>query len=110
MKLQLLAIGVALATFASQGFAYDIYRITNPHTLVTHYHGDMLTFIDLNAHSVQSKVRAFYRAIKARQALAELQPGDVVRVSNYYDDGTARIVFDDEYGYIAKDDLNQKIQ
>jgi hypothetical protein len=109
MLRKLLLLSSVTLTLVGSSFGDDFYRITQRHTLVTHYRGDMVTFIDLNAHSVQSKVRAFYRQIKALGALTELQPGDVIRVSNYNEDGTARLVFGNDFGYIAKEDLTQKL-
>jgi hypothetical protein len=98
-----------LSALASSGFALDVYRITNHNTLVTRYRKDLVTMIDLNAHSVQSKVRAFLKQLKSQHSAVDLQPGDVVKVSEYYNDGTAQIDFSDKHGYIAKEDLTQRL-
>jgi hypothetical protein len=49
-----LLLSAALLALGHSTLAYDVYRITNRGTLVTRYHEDLLSLINLNAHSVQS--------------------------------------------------------
>lgn len=46
-----------------------------------------------------------YNKLSAEKSLLDLQPGDIVKVSAYCDDGVAQITFSNEHGYIARTDL-----
>jgi hypothetical protein len=82
-----------------------VYRITNTDTVVTRYHRDLASLMELNAQGRGTDVRALYNQLAALQSLVLLQPGDVVRVAHYYTDHTAQIVFSDQQAYIAQVDL-----
>jgi len=88
--------------------AEDIYRIKKPDSLVTASHEDLATFMGLNARKMTQAVRDMYRRLESQGALFNLQPGAVVKVVEYYDDGIARIEWSggQQTGYIAKDDLS----
>jgi hypothetical protein len=91
-----------------ESFAEDIYRINNPNSLVTASHEDLATFMALNARHMTQAVRDMYRRLESEGALFNLQPGALVKVVEYYDDGIARIEWGggEQTGYIAKDDLS----
>jgi hypothetical protein len=110
LKHKILPTVVVLLALAPASFAIDVYRITNPNTLVAQRREDLVTIMQMNAHSVQSKVRAFYNQLRSQRSLLDLQPGDIVKVSEYYNDGTAQIDFSDKHGYIARADLTQIIK
>jgi|SRR6516165_7670863 hypothetical protein len=109
MKLKLcLFAGAALLTVASQSVAGDIFRINNYNTLITASHGDLVTFMALNARHLKQAMRSLYNQLQSRGALFDIQPGTRIEVVEYYNDGTARIEWGDgRYtGYINKDDLS----
>jgi hypothetical protein len=91
-----------------ESFAEDIYRINNPNSLVTANHQDLATFMALNARHMTQAVREMYRRLESEGALFNLQPGALVKVVEYYDDGIARIEWGggEQTGYIAKNDLS----
>jgi len=91
-----------------QESAEDIYRINKPNSLVTASHEDLATFLGLNARHMTQAVRDMYRRLESEGALFNLQPGALVKVVEYYDDGIARIEWGggQQTGYIAKDDLS----
>ena len=74
-----------------ESFAEDIYRINNPNSLVTASHEDLATFMALNARHMTQAVRDMYRRLESEGGLFNLQPGALVKVVEYYDDGIARI-------------------
>jgi hypothetical protein len=53
-------------------------------------------------------VRNLYKRLAAQHALFNLQPGTLVEVTEYYDDGTAKIEWANGAfrGFINKDDLS----
>jgi hypothetical protein len=62
----------------------------------------------LTARHMTQAVRDMYRRLESEGALFNLQPGALVKVVEYYDDGIARIEWagGQQTGYIAKDDLS----
>src|ERR1700758_1369588 len=73
MKLKLcLFPGSALLPVASQSFAGDIFRINNYNTLITASHGDLVTFMALNARHLKQAVRSLYNQLQSRGALFDI--------------------------------------
>jgi len=93
---------------STQQESEDIYRINKPNSLVTASHEDLANFMALNARHMAQAVRDMYRRLESEGALFNLQPGALVKVVEYYDDGIARIGWGgkEQTGCIAKDDLS----
>jgi major membrane immunogen (membrane-anchored lipoprotein) len=101
-------IGSAFALFAcNKTEAGDLYRILNADSLVTARRADLLTFMYLNSRGNKSAVRALYNQLNAQGLLVNFQPGAVVKVTYYYDDGTAQFQGSRLIGYIATADLSE---
>lgn len=99
---------IEFTTALSTGFVHagDLYRITGQNTLVTARRLDLQTFIYLNGQGNKYGVRLLYKNLDGAGYLLKVRPGTVVEVEQYYDDGTARIWWDSNVGYIAKNDLS----
>jgi hypothetical protein len=101
-------IGSAFALFAcNKTEAGDLYRILNADSLVTARRADLLTFMYLNSRGNKSAVRALYNQLNAQGLLVNFQPGAVVKVTYYYDDGTVQFQGSRLIGYIATADLSE---
>jgi|SRR6516162_1784155 hypothetical protein len=108
MKKLIATIGLAL-TLASVSFAGDLYRINNPNSLVTANRYDLETFMGLNQRHMKAAVRDMYNQLNSRGLLFNLQPGAIVEVTYYFNDGIAQIEWDNgaHRGFIAKADLSR---
>jgi hypothetical protein len=106
----LFSIAWAFALFTcDQSKAGDLYRILNANSLVTARRADLVTFMYLNSHGNKPAVHALYSQLEAQGLLINMQPGAVVTVTHYYDDGTAQIRGNGLIGYIATDDLSEYV-
>jgi hypothetical protein len=103
-------ITIALLALASTAFANDAYRIKNSDSIITQRHEDLLKLAQLHAQGRTSEVRAFYQKLLSANACTTTNPGDrPVEVSAYYTDGTVQIDFNGQHGYIAKEDLGERV-
>jgi hypothetical protein len=103
-------VAIALSALANTGFANDLYRIKNPDSIITQRHEDLLKLTQLLAQGRTLEVRAFYKKLVAANECTTINPADrPVEVSAYYADGTVQIDFHGEHGYIAKEDLGERV-
>jgi hypothetical protein len=108
MKIKSLALAsVAALSMVAPSFAGDLYRINNRDSLITARHADLTTFIGLNQRHMKAAVRDMYNRLNSQGLLFNLQPGAVVEVTYYFNDGTAQIEWDNgaHRGFIGKADL-----
>ena len=109
MKIKSLAlVAVAALSMVAPSFAGDFYRINNRDSLITARHADLTTFIGLNQRHMKAAVRDMYYRLNSQGLLFNLQPGAVVEVTYYFNDGAAQIEWDNgaHRGFIAKADLS----
>jgi hypothetical protein len=95
---------ICLSSLANAG---DIYRINNRDTLVTARHNDLEVIMQLNQRHLRAAVRNMYDQLLMSAGLFNLQPGATVDVTQYFNDGTAEIQWNNGQfrGFINKDDL-----
>jgi hypothetical protein len=102
------ALLLAAAAHARNNFI--VFKIVGDGTVVTRDHNDLLRLMELNNGTSQMAVRSFFKQLTSQGSAVVLQTGDVVRVSDAYNDGTAQIVFGNHHGYIAQADLQLRAQ
>jgi hypothetical protein len=103
----LIAVSAVALFICNTVEAGDLFRILNANTLVTARRSDLTTFMYLNSHGDKDAIRGLYNQLAAQGLLVNFQPGAVVEVTHYYDDGTAQVQSDSRVGYIARSDLTE---